>query len=82
MCGRLDTLWSAERAALDGGRVERCHYGHYTGDASLLCRPVPLPAAEVAAWRQTLERDHDRHCEQARTDATELAALIGRLWPG
>lgn len=80
-CDQLERLYGAARAKLDAGEVRRCHYGRYLGDASIECRPVPLPPAEVQAWRTDLRNEQDRHCGQVRDDAAALSALARRLWP-
>jgi hypothetical protein len=80
-CRQLDLLYTTAQNELRDGRVQRCHYGRYTGDASLVCRPVALPAAEAAAWQANLHNEEDRHCQQVRDDSNEIAALVATLWP-
>lgn len=82
ICSRLAAIYGAARAQLEAGAVQRCHYGHYTGDSSILCNPVPLPAKEAVEWVRALLDEESRHCEQARVDAPALAKLIRGLWPG
>lgn len=81
VCGQLATLYDVARAQLDAREVQRCHYGHYSGDSSIACTPVPLPASEAADWRRSLGDEERRHCDQARTDAAELARLVRGLSP-
>jgi len=82
VCSRLGAVYAAARATLDAGQVQRCHYGHYSGDSSLVCNPVPLPPAEVADWRGALLAEEARHCAQARADGAAIAKLVRGLWPG
>lgn len=81
-CTDITAIYDAALAQLGAGGVQRCHYGRYHGDGSILCRPIPLPAPEVLSYQAELRRDKDRHCRQVHDDAAEIAALVHRLWPG
>ena len=80
-CDALVRLAAGADAALARGEVRRCHYGTYTGDNSIECRPVPLPASEIPAWRDALARDRERRCDALRSDPADFAALLADLWP-